>query len=440
VRWFALLSLALLGTSVWLAPRVRASRPPGPPDSHFYDTDPRERIRRAEAKGMLGAQLVGWEELTTKDPEDMEALRGRIRVAMRLGAVAISQPGIDEVIRAQVTDYLRHRARLDPSGDFLQEVLGEWVRLRLDHPYWHAQAAVAIYLAGRNDPRGPAKFAEYWSKAKFYGEFFRYSRRYHPPFNAVRPVIEHYLEGGNLSGRVQAGTTLLDYYWLFGEGKDLLDHYRKDIRDALFEAVTPVPSEFDDAEIGNRSAVAILGLAMLRDPDATEKLSRIRELDAPAYIGTLRIARIWAGLEAFSWVRIGSEKWKLLESDSREYYFRAAAHNYAWLKRDPAPRDEAERSARRVREQELLLLLEDALRSPDDYTRVLGLQTLVALSEEHARTLPARIVQGGGLDAIFATLMLPPEIDRVPALLPALALPFPNYAALAAVSLLRLPQ
>lgn len=441
MRILAALSLAILGLSAWLAPRFRQKGAAGLPDETFFERDPVARIARAEREGPLGALFVGYEERCREQPDDMAALAGRIRTGLKLGAAVLNDGSVGEMVHRQVEDYLRFRSRLDPDGKLLQEILSEWLGIRLEHRYWHAQVSAAIYLAARGDPRGFRKFEEYEKRGKFYGEFFRYTRRFHPAFRAARPVIEHYLELGELNGRVQAGTALLDYHTLFGEGADLLGKYGAEIRDAIFEATSPVPSQFTDGENRDRTEAAILGLAMLHDPAATAKLRTIEDMDAPQYIGALRMARVWAGIEPFDSYRIGSETWIQLDQGAQEYYFRAAAHNYAWSRRAPPPADEAEKARRADFERSLLPILEDGLRHPSDATRVLCMQTLLANSAEHREALPARLLSGGaGFEIILAVDALPPDVDRVPILLPAIALAYPNYSAFAAANLLELPE
>lgn len=433
MRWIALLALVALGSSSYLAPRHYAARTAVPPaETRFFDPDPRIRVALGEKEGMLGVQLLAWEDRWNAHPGDLEALRGRFRLGLKIGAVALSQPRIQELVMEEVRDYLKYRAELDPDGALLQEVLADWIALRLDHPYFHASASVAIYLAARGDQRGFDKILQFTRTGRFYGEFFRYARRFHPPWEVTGFVIRHYLEQGDLNGRVQAGATLLEYNGLFGLGEDLLRQYLALIRDALHEAAANLEADPADAEVLSRGEACLIGLALLDGPEERAILERLREEDVPRYVTTLRMVRVWVGLEPWEKYAVGSERWQLMDEGGRELYFAGAAHAYARLAKSQRPIDAARR-------EEMLGILLDGLKAPAEYSRIQALQALVALSPEHRQSLPRRIAQGGGVESFFAALMLGEDVDKVPFLLPALTLTVPHYPALAAVYLSKLP-
>ena len=80
--------LLLLIGSALLAPQVRKTRKTGPDPALFAEIDPRERVTLGEKELALGVAYSGYEELSRNDPEDLEALRGRIFTGLAIAAAA----------------------------------------------------------------------------------------------------------------------------------------------------------------------------------------------------------------------------------------------------------------------------------------------------------------------------------------------------------------
>ncbi|MGH7163657.1 MAG: hypothetical protein ACREID_09240 [Planctomycetota bacterium] len=431
MRLLSAAALAILAASAVLAPKVHGRRVPASLDAALYDVDPRARIERGRRDASLGAELSGYEQLWNENPGDLEALRGRFRLGLKLGAIAFAQPGVADLVRLQVDDYLKWRDRVDPDGTLLQDTLADWVDLRLRHEYFYAKTSAAIFLAARGAERGAARIRGYLGKGPFHGEFCRYMRRHHIDWRAVRPVLQHYLEQGDLAGRVQAGATLLEYHDIHGEGRDLLDRFLPEIRAAFHEAVTSLEPTMSNMETFDRGNVALLGLAVLRGPRETRLLRELREIDVPHYAKMLRLARVWAGIEPLSSFGPASDRWQFMDGEEHEIYFRGAAHAYAREMRRP----EGERDKKLA--QEAFGLMEGELVSPDVNSRIHAFYALASLDPAGAADRTRSAVRGGGALALHASLLLPEGEDRVPYLLPGLAAAgVVDLQALAAVYLL----
>ena len=112
------LSVAVVGlvASLVLAPRWAR----GIDEEFFWDTDPAVRAARGEELRSLGVALAGYEDLVEADPDDLDALRKRIHTGMILGAVAMGQEGLEELVMTQVESYLKRR---DDADKVLSAVL-----------------------------------------------------------------------------------------------------------------------------------------------------------------------------------------------------------------------------------------------------------------------------------------------------------------------------
>ncbi len=428
MRLLTIASALVLAGSVFFAPGFR-QRAAAAGDERFVDADPRTRALRGEREGALGVALSGFLAWADGGAGPLEAQRGAFRAAILLGAAALGQPGIEAgVLRPQVAHYLAHRAQLDPDGSLLRDALKGWIDIRLDfhrHPnaMWLVSVSVAMYLPILGDPRGVALLREFGERGPFYGELFRYARRFHRPFVTLREMLEHYLARGDLNGRVQAGATLVDYARIEKEGLDLLARYEPEIRAAFQEAVSrfvPLSAATGSEEV-DRGHAALHGLAMLRGEEDVKLLRSLDPRNVGHYVTSLSLARIWAGIDPP--LEIPGTAFLALDDYQREYYFRAACHNFAH-----ARTDEEKRS--------WLKVMEAGLVWPDTAVQVYCFHALASLSPEH-KDLPREKARERNVVALFAAMLLPPD-ERLPYLLPGLYSEQRSfdYQALAVVGLL----
>lgn len=432
MRLALILAAGGLVASLLLAPRYAR----GIDEDFFWDADPARRAARGDEEGALGVSLAGYEDLyrATGDPE---ALRQRIGTGLLIGAVAMGQEGLAELVQTQVDAYLEHRADLDPDGKFLQEVIEKFVHERLHFDWqtiqgFYARAAAAMFLAARGDTAGNDMIDKLHGQGTFYAEFFPYVRARHPGWLAVEPSIRRYLEKGDLASRVEAGTTLLNYYILFGVGGDLWKEHRERIRAAFAEMRRRVLGFAQDPMTLGSGGTALLGMAMV-GMLGFEKERRIIARDRPErYAGhadLMKVARVWIGVDGFDTYEQTSRAFRDLLPLAKEHYYGAAAHRLAAIRRGLIEGSKEER-------EELLRLLESAFDESNNVTRALALQTLVSLDDERVPTLLQRAIDGRGGFSIDAAALSDDLADPVPVLLPALRTPEPDYSALAAVSLL----
>jgi hypothetical protein len=402
----------------------------------FWDTDPARRAARGEEEGSLGVAMAGYEDLFNATG-DLDALRHRIRTGLLIGAVAVRQPGLDALIEMQTRAYLERREELDPDGTFLQEVLERWVQERL-HFDWetrlglYARTATAMFLAARGDPEAAKLLLKLMGQGGFYSEFFPYVRARHPGWPAVEPLARHYLEQGNLAARVEAGATLLNYYILFGVGGDLWDRHREGIRSAFAEMRRRVLKFDQDPMTTGSGGTALNGIAMvgLLGFETERKIIALGRPERYAgHADVMRIARLWTGADSFDSVDQTSRVFRDLTPEARAQYYGAAAHRLAALHRGLIEGSEEERDL-------LTRLLEAAYDETGSATRALALQTFVSLGAKQAPALIRRAIVGRGAFSIDAAALADDLEDPVPILLPALRSQEPDYAALAAVSLL----
>ena len=428
------MSLAAVGlvASLILAPRHAR----GIDEDLFWDEDPARRAARGEKEGALGVTLSGYEDLYDAT-RDLEALRNRIRTGMLIGAVAMGQEGLEALVIAQTKSYLQHRKELDPDGSFLQEVLERWVHERVNFDWktqrgFYARTSTAMFLAARGDPIGSDMLRKLVQQGRFYTEYLPFARVRHPGWLGVEPVVRMYLEKDDLGGRVEAGATLLDYYILFGEGGDLWEQYRENIRSAFAELRRRVLAFARDPVTIGSGATAMIGIAMI-GMLGFEKERKIIARDRPTmYAGLtdiVKVARIWIGVDGFDKYEQTSLAFRDLETRAKEQYYSAAAHRLAAMHRGLIEGTEEER-------EKLSDLLEAAFDETSNVTRALALQTLVSLKAERAPVLLRRALVGRGAFAIDAAALADGLEDPVAIFLPALRTPEPDYAALAAVSLL----
>jgi hypothetical protein len=143
----------------------------------------------------------------------------------------------------------------------------------------------------------------------------------------------------------------------------------------------------------------------------------------------VKVARIWIGVDSFDKYEQTSLAFRDLEPRAKEQYYSAAAHRLAAMHRGLIEGTEEER-------EKLTDLLEAAFDETSNVTRALALQTLVSLKAKQAPVLLRRALVGRGAFAIDAAALADDLEDPVAIFLPALRTSEPDYAALAAVSLL----
>jgi len=445
MRLSALIAAVGLVFSAFFAPRVHRNREPEHAGRRLVVTDLKERARIGIRQRALGVAYMAFEEAANRDPGDLEALRGRIRTGILLGAVALGEPRLTELVAQNTDAYVENRDRVDPDGTLLQEALRAWCALRMEHPYWYARCAVAIYLAARGDDKGFKALRGFMEKGPFSNEFFPYARRFHPAWRGVGPLVEHYLGGGKLGGRVEAATTLLDYNVLFGEGKRILERRLPAMRRAFEEMKARLRSPKLDSATWAHGAAALFGMAMLANLGYTEErdaLARMDPLhDCPNHADVFRVARIWAGLDPFERYPPTSRAFKIFPDTIQEQYFRAAAHRAAVLKRelvgqtDPARRKELKKQFDDARD-----LVEAGFLGSSTVVRVTCMEALAAIDGARAQPMLQEVVLGRGVPSLFAASLVDQLDDPVAVYLPGLRSPEPDYAALAAVSLLDLGE
>jgi hypothetical protein len=216
MRITAALSVLLLLASIPLAWRHYTDRVGVLDTAMLAVADPRERALLGAKNGWLGVAYSGWEQRAEAHPDDLEAVRERIRYGLHIGAVGVGQPGIGDLVKGQTEVYLARRAELDPDGTHLQSFLNDWVNVRLSFPRdsqqgFYTRTSVAIFLAARGDERGAAWLAQLPSEGPAWTQFLPYVRMVHPGWAAVRPLVATYLEDASIAARVEAGYTLLQY-------------------------------------------------------------------------------------------------------------------------------------------------------------------------------------------------------------------------------------
>jgi len=432
MRFALILAAVVLVASLLLARRYAR----GIDEELFWDTDPARRAARGEEEGALGVTLAGYEDLFDATGE-LDALRHRILTGMLLGAVAMGQQGLDDLMMTQIESYFERRAELDPDGAFLQEILERWVQERLHFDWqslrgFYARTSTSMFLAARGDPDGVDMLRKLMENEGFYTEFFPYVRARHPGWLGVEPVIRNYLPKGDLASRVEAGATLLNYYILFGVGEDLWKRHREDIRSAFAEMRRRVLRFSQDPMTVGSGGTALNGIAML-GLLGFEKERKIIARDRPErYAGhadVMKIARLWTGADSFETVDQTSRVFRDLLPQAKEQYYGAAAHRLAAMHRGLIEGSEEERDL-------LTHLLEAAYDETNNVTRALALQTFVALGAKQAPRLLQRALVGRGGFAIDAAVLADNLADPALIFLPALRTGEPDYASLAAVSLL----
>lgn len=431
-------AVAALLASAYLAPRHHARREPALPTDRFVSKDPLAMVRDGEADRALGVAMAGYEDRLRDHPEDLDALRGRIRTGFLIASVGVSQPQLEATVQAQIEAYLQNRSKIDPDGSFLRGVLEGWIAGRLELPSdkpagFYAGTAAAIFTAARGDPKAVETLFDRARRGPFYTLFFPFARRDHPAWPAVEPLVVHYLEHGDLPARVEAGVTLLDYNGLFDVGGDLVDRFLPVIRSSIREMRERVRTFVDEGS-SEAGRAAILGMALLANRGEADEMRRLteakdeRELKFYApFADTARIARLCVGLDDFASLGPLTVRFKDLDPFDQELYYVAAAHRATRLCRDggSAP--------------ELLDLIEAAFDGNVPSARVSAIQVLLRLAPERGDALVARAIDAHAAISIHAGALADYLDDPVALFLPAMGSSMPDLAAIAAASLVDRP-
>ncbi len=406
------------------------------PIDRFVTPDPRARARQGDAAKQLGVARRGYEDLTRDHPGDLDALRGRIRNGFLIGSVGLGQPGLQELVRNEANAYLERRAQLDPDGTFLQEIIAQWLDGRLHFDWSHqagfyACASTAIFRAARGDAAGRDMLLELSRRGDFFVQFFPFARRFHPGWPAAETLITHYLEHGDLAGRVEAGATLLDYNGLFGVGGDVVERFLPVIRSSVAEMRQRVRA-FTAEGGSDAGRAALIAMALLANRGDAEEMRLLAEakserellLYAP-HADAVRIGRMLVGLDGFAAMGPLTVRYKELDAADQDYYYLAAAH----------------RAARVLKEggqggAELLDLVETGFDGAVAQQRVFAMQALLRLAPERGAALVARALDGRGVLGVYGGVLSDTTEDRVALFLPAVSSPMPELAVLAAVSTL----
>jgi hypothetical protein len=442
MRPLPLLAAAVLLGSLYFAARTHARREVTLPVGRFVTADPAARARQGTDAKELGVALSGYEDLVKAHPDDLAALRGRIRTEIMIGAVGLGQPKMPDRVRTQAEAYLAHRPAIDPDGSFLQETLRMWVEGRLRVDWYHqmgfyACASTAIYTGARGGEQGKETLLDITRQGAFYLEFFPFARRYHPSWPIVEPLVTLYIDKkDDLAARVQAGVTLLEYHDLFEVGGDLVERHLPGIKDSIREMLDQVRS-FTDLGASDAGRAAVVGTAILAS-DGDEASMRIlaaakgeKEIAFYApHADAMRIARLWVGLEDFATMSPLTLRYKDLDIMDQEVYHLAAAHRAKHLLGKGDTAGEA---------AHLLDLIESSFESPLHQLRVFAMQALLRLAPERGAALVRRALDARGPFAVYAAALADKLDDPAGTLLPYLGSPMPEVGALAAATMLDLP-
>jgi hypothetical protein len=442
MRLPTLVLLVTLAAAAVLALVVRARREVEIRPDPFLAADPLGAARKAEAERSLGIALAAYAAIEEGDPGFPEAVRGRLRNALRIAAVTFPTPDTAAWVGEQIDVYLQFRELADADGACLQEAVEEWLRLRLALDPRHSaadyyrQVAAATFLAARGDESGTEALLEHARNAPFHLHFLPFVRTLHPGWRAVRPVVEFYLGHEKLEARVEAAVTLLVYLNLYGEGADLRKENEERIRSDLADARKRLRTELPGSDFGIHAPAILAGTALLGGPQEARAVRDARDPDYAAHVDLLRITRLWMGFEPLDTYALGGRNWELLDSRSQFFLFEAAVHRLVALRREHSSTTDPKRRARLDDEiARAADVAEAGLVADDSVVVILCLQGLVLARPEDAPTLLRNSIEEGGVAGVVAAALTEVE-DPVALLLPILLQPAPQYAALAASALL----
>ncbi|MEM8883957.1 MAG: hypothetical protein AAGD14_07815 [Planctomycetota bacterium] len=421
---FPLLALGLLGWSLWAAPNHRRAREAGIDLTGVIYESAQQRADEGEKARALGVALRGYEELLVESPEDVEAMRGLIRNGLTLSAVALGQADLTPVMGAIEEVFRKNREKIDPDGARLQEWMRTWVRLRREHISFLGPAAVNIWMAARGEERGRDELVAYTKKGPFHLEFLTYAIYQLPNWTGVEPIVKLYLEGESLEGRVFAGVTLMVYRRLYGVGDELWERHKGDIGAALVESKSKMRPDPNQDAPRSPGGMTLLGLALYPSDAARRIVARTQPVQHPYLAKVVTLAQCWAGLKPFESIDFESREYSVWLPHYVESYFMGLYLHYAELRR----------TGKRV-STPMEELVDLGTIHPTTNIRIWANRALAAIHPERSREIHDQLRQAGGLPGVYGIQAFP-DLDRVPYLFPALAVPEPGTNALAAVSLL----
>jgi len=429
--------LVLVASAVW-APLEFRAREPQVDTSGLELGTARERAARAEKDRAIGPALHAYQDLRTEDPNDLEALRGLLRATLRLSASMPRQSDIGEALQRVATDYLAALPEVDPDGSLLQESLREWVDIRIHHDWYLARAAVAMWLASRNDPAGRDEILDLMRRGPFWRNYYSYCQRFYPGWSGVEGFVREHLASDDDDKRIYAAVTLLIYHRIWGVGDDLLKQHGRAIRDLLIKAKAELePSQYD-SQPGTPGGQTILGLALLRDRDSRRILASMRLLDHPYLARVLEIARFWAGIDPWEKADFDSRKYETWYPSDHEAYFLGVMIAYAdVVRRARVETDPKKKEALDARAKKLAVLVETATFFRMTSVQILARRTRAAIFPDQSEAIHRELIDQGGIDSIFGAMALPLD-ERIRLLLPAVSAQSPDYAGLAVAGMLRM--
>ena len=436
MRILLTLSLLALVASAVMAPRHFNAREGTPDASSLILKDARERAALAEKEVALGTAILAYNEILESDPGDLDAIRGLLRATTRLGAAAPRQPHIAEIIQGVAMAYLKSLPEVDPDGTILQECLTEWVKIRVDHPWYIARAAVGIWLGSRGDPRGYEAIRHLMKLGPFHPFYYSHCQRYFPNWLGVEKHVVTDLESEHDDVRVYAGVTLLLYNRLYGVGEELLEKHRSAIRSTLFKYFTSlVPDEADNSSF-TPGGQTILGLALLRDKHARRMIARMTRLEYPHLASVVENARFWTGLDPWEKANFESRRYDHWFPLDHETYYLGVFIAYGDLVREIREATDPEQKRKlEERAKKLSVLIENATYMKMTTVKVMARRALAAIFPERSLEIHRELIDQGGVDSLYGAMALPLE-QRLPYLLPALTAGDPDNASLAIVGLL----
>lgn len=418
MRILTLLGVLGLASSAYFAPRHFEGRS-AISEAGLISTDGKELLAmgngpaRALGTGYAGAMLEN-------------DIGQRFRFAMRLWGVAPSTEGLPKVVAGEIASYLAAKDRIDPDGDVLRSALEDWCLMRFANKDFMMQLSPALWMAARGDERGKQMVRGFIEQGPFHEILFPNVHMVHPRWEGIEDVVVHYLEKGDLSGRVWAASVLLYYNGIWRIGEQLLEKHRARIVRDLNEALT-IHKHALEYRVAWRAVLPCLAMI---GKEGADILRRISDPVAGQSVDFVRAARIWAGVAPFKSIRLGGPRWELFQAKS--WFFKAGVYRYAILARAAkaarAPRESRElRAAREV--------AENALHSTDATIRYGAFAGLVAQGGKWAKELPPRLHKAGGLDSLYASATVATETTP-DFLLRWVASPTHEYAGLAVVTLL----
>ncbi|MDH3590775.1 MAG: hypothetical protein OER88_02790, partial [Planctomycetota bacterium] len=329
--------------------------------------------------------------------------------------------------------YLAQRARIDPDGSFLKEMMNEWIDLRLQHTGFYARASLAMFLATVNDPRGHEMMKGFSQKGPYFSQFFPFVRAHLVHWNAVEPMVRHYLETGDVEGKTEAGYTLLVYEAIFELGRDLLDKHEADIREAFLTIRRQLRApDRRNPILLSVGTTAMQGLAMLAlrgDKGVRTVLRKMRPVEVPFHVEPMRAARYVAGIKPYP--RPTSNAFLNLPDSEQLYLWRGSHLRAAVFHRELAS-DARPEVADDFREA--MKFVRASYQTNHFLLRGTALVVLNRVGTERDKEVIEQALAGGGIPSLYATCLLDPE-DPVPTLLPAVGSMAAWTAALAAVTL-----